>query len=126
MNTNRNTAKVTDTPAVEAMLTAGEGRSTAFCVWASEVANTAKRADKALKAQGLLARQRTGAVATLTAAGPWAKSYNGGYGAKATKVTLRRFHDGWRLTKVERVHVRNKASEQFTVAMPVVEEVSAA
>lgn len=125
MNTNRNTVKVTDTTAVEAMLKAGEGRSTAFCIWASEVADTAKRADKALKVQGFLARERTGAVATLTAAGPWANSYNRGFGAKATKITLIRLRDGWRLTKVERVHVRNKANEQFTVAMPAVGAVAA-
>ncbi|WP_078281708.1 hypothetical protein [Mycobacteroides franklinii] len=111
-------ASVKDIDAITAMLNAGQKRCRSFCTYPSEVLEHAARADKALKDMGLRASQRTGAVVVFTEAGPWSKSYNNGYGAQVTEITLRRFHDGWRLVKVERVRARNKQASKFALTPP--------
>ena len=107
---------ITERDRIQAALDAAEGRATARCVSATEVLKIAERAERRLAAFPKAAW--AGVLVTYLAEGPWARSYNQGYGgASATQVTLLRRSRDWALIDARRV-TRGNGAAKLTVELP--------
>ena len=91
--------KISETEKLEEALDAVNGRASRFILTASEAVGFAKDAEQQLVKAGIAPTFRPGATATFYGFAP-DKGYS--YSVATTKMTMRRFKEGWRVMSVER------------------------
>ncbi|MGM7696829.1 hypothetical protein [Microbacterium sp. A84] len=118
----KNITRVTDTTAVNAAITATEGRATQRLLEARDLQRAAREAEAMLDSMSIRQADRLGLVVRQSGSVSLPNSYGGG--AEATWIEITRARDGWRLTSTERTwNDAGGSRDWFFTVLPTAESI---
>lgn len=108
--------KVGDVDTVKEALRAVNGRAGAYVADYQDVADAAGAAEDRLCEKGVSVKNRLGATVVFSTAGPSSQAYK--YSVAASKITMFRAREGWRVSSIERIYVYPKTKAKFGLTVP--------